>query len=175
MPSAASAPVAPAAPGVPLGIVTTGVQALAGVLLPGALVFLLLLGNDRAVLGPWVNPRWLNVIAGAVTVTFLALSALLVGGTLYPHLGISWSTTVQVLLAAGIAGAALGSRLSAEGPASPPRSSRAGPPAWTMPPIETLPPPPASRARMLGLIALRAYLLLAGVAVIVKVVQLISG
>ena len=160
-------------PGVPLGIVTTGVQSLAGVLLPGALVFLLLLCNDRAVLGPWVNPRWLNVIAGAVTVSFLALSALLVGGTLYPHLAISWSMTVQVLLAAGIAGAALGSRLSPEGPTGPPRSSRAGPPAWTMPPIETLPPPPASRARLLGLIALRAYLFLAGAAVIVKVAQLL--
>jgi len=33
-----------------------GVQALAGVLLPSATVFLLLLCNDKAVLGPWVKP-----------------------------------------------------------------------------------------------------------------------
>ena len=159
-------------PGVPLGIVTTGVQAMAGVLLPSALVFLLLLCNDRAVLGPWVNPRWLNVIAAAVTAAFLVLSALLVAGTLFPHLPVSWPVTALVLLAAAILGAALGARLSPEGPGGLPRSSRNGPPAWTMPPIETLPPPPASRARLLGLIALRAYLLLAAVVVIVKIAQL---
>ena len=159
-------------PGVPLGIVTTGVQALAGVLLPSALVFLLLLCNDRAVLGPWVNPRWLNVIAGAVTVIFLALSGMLVGGTLFPRLAVSWHATAVVLLAAGILGAALGVRLSPGGPPGPPGDSRHGPPAWTMPPIETLPPPAASRARLLGLVALRAYLLLAAAAVIIKVVQL---
>jgi Mn2+/Fe2+ NRAMP family transporter len=160
-------------PGVPLGIVTTGVQALAGVLLPSALVFLLLLCNDRAVLGPWVNSRWLNVIAAAVTATFLVLSALLVAGTLFPHLTVSWHTAALVLLPAAALGAALGARLCPGGPAGPPRSSRHGPPAWTMPPIETLPPPPASPARLLGLIALRAYLLLAAAVVIVKIAQLI--
>jgi len=162
-------------PGVPLGLVTTGVQVLAGVLLPGALVFLLLLCNDRAVLGPWVNPRWLNVIASSVTALFLVLSALLVTGTLFPHMTISWPMTALPALAAAILGAVLGARLVPHGPASPPRSSRAGPPAWTMPPIETLPPPAASRSRMAGLIALRAYLLLAAVVVIIKVIELIAG
>ena len=38
-----------------LGLLTQGVQALAGVLLPSATVFLVLLCNDRPVLGPWVN------------------------------------------------------------------------------------------------------------------------
>ena len=42
-------------PGAPLGLITTSVQALAGVLLPSATVFLLLLCNDREVLGPWSN------------------------------------------------------------------------------------------------------------------------
>src|SRR5580692_2094282 len=42
-------------PHVPLGLLTEGVQVLAGVLLPSASVFLLLLCNDKAVLGPWVN------------------------------------------------------------------------------------------------------------------------
>jgi Mn2+/Fe2+ NRAMP family transporter len=44
-------------PGSPLGLLTEGVQTLAGVLLPSASVFLLLLCNDREVLGPWVNGR----------------------------------------------------------------------------------------------------------------------
>ena len=42
-------------PGAPLGVITDAVQALAGVLLPSASVFLLLLCNDREVLGPWRN------------------------------------------------------------------------------------------------------------------------
>ena len=41
------------------------VQALAGVLLPSATVFLLLLCNDKEVLGPWVNRPWLNVAGHA--------------------------------------------------------------------------------------------------------------
>ncbi|MDW9253969.1 natural resistance-associated macrophage family protein [Burkholderia thailandensis] len=44
-------------PGSPLGLLTEAVQTLAGVLLPSATVFLLLLCNDKAVLGPWVNSR----------------------------------------------------------------------------------------------------------------------
>ena len=50
-------------PGAPLGVITLAVQALAGVLLPSATVFLVLLCNDREVLGPWCNPGSLNVIA----------------------------------------------------------------------------------------------------------------
>jgi Mn2+/Fe2+ NRAMP family transporter len=48
-------------PGAPLGTITIAVQALAGVLLPSATVFLLLLCNDKAVLGPWTNPGWPRV------------------------------------------------------------------------------------------------------------------
>ena len=44
-------------------MITLAVQALAGVLLPSASMFLLLLCNDREVLGPWVNRPWLNVLA----------------------------------------------------------------------------------------------------------------
>jgi hypothetical protein len=44
-----------------------------------------------------------------------------------------------------------------------------------MPPIESLPPPLTSRARQIGLIVLRAYLVIAAAAVIAKVIQLIAG
>ncbi|HVX20766.1 MAG TPA: NRAMP family divalent metal transporter [Acidimicrobiales bacterium] len=158
-------------PGTPLGIVTTGVQALAGVLLPSALVFLVLLCNDRAVLGPWVNPRWLNVVAGAAVAGFLVLSGLLVISTLFPALVIGWPAIVASLAGAGALGGAAGLRLS-------PGASRdvpAGASHWTMPPLEALPPPVASRARTFGLAILRTYLLLSSVAVVVKVVRLIVG
>jgi Mn2+/Fe2+ NRAMP family transporter len=53
-------------PGSPLGLLTEGVQTLAGVLLPSATVFLLLLCNDRQVLGPWVNGLKMNIFTAAV-------------------------------------------------------------------------------------------------------------
>ncbi len=70
-------------PGAPLGLLTTAVQALAGVLLPSASVFLLLLCNDPEVLGPWTNDRWLNVIAGLIIGCLLMLSGTLVVTTLF--------------------------------------------------------------------------------------------
>jgi Mn2+/Fe2+ NRAMP family transporter len=52
-------------PGAPLGAITTLVQALAGILLPVALVLLLTLCNDRELVGPLTNPRGLNAITVA--------------------------------------------------------------------------------------------------------------
>jgi Mn2+/Fe2+ NRAMP family transporter len=159
-------------PGAPLGVVTTGVQALAGVLLPSALVFLVLLCNDQAVLGPWVNPRWLNVIAGAVVASFLVLSGLLLVSTLFHGTAIGWPAIILSLGGAAVPGALAGLRLRGDTAqrmdAWPDRST------WTMPRIESLPPPVASRARTLGMIVLRAYLLLAAAAVIAKVIGLMG-
>src|SRR5487761_1261884 len=73
-------------PGVPLGLLTTSVQALAGILLPSASCFLLLLCNDREVLGPWMNPRWLNFLAAFIVGVLVDLSATLVFTTLFSHL-----------------------------------------------------------------------------------------
>ena len=70
-------------PGAPLGLLTTAVQALAGVLLPSASVFLLLLCNDPEVLGPWVNKRWLNITAAVIIGLLLTLSGTLVITTLF--------------------------------------------------------------------------------------------
>ena len=71
-------------PGAPLGLITTSVQALAGVLLPSASVFLLLLCNDREVLGPWVNQRWLNILASLIIGVLLLLSGTLIASTVFP-------------------------------------------------------------------------------------------
>ena len=74
-------------PGTPLGLLTNAVQTLAGVLLPSATVFLLLLCNDRAVLGPWVNSRRLNLFTGAVIAILVMLSMILTASVLYPEIG----------------------------------------------------------------------------------------
>src|ERR1700741_2459894 len=75
-------------PGAPLGLITTAVQALAGLLLPSASVFLLLLCNDREVLGPWVNRSWLNIVAGFIVSTLLLLSGILMTTTLFPDVNV---------------------------------------------------------------------------------------
>jgi len=81
-----------------LGLVTQGVQALAGVLLPSATVFLVLLCNDRAVLGPWVNTVWQNIVAWAIVWSLVLLSLALTATTFFPGLP---TTTIEGGLAAG--------------------------------------------------------------------------
>ena len=82
-------------PGTPLGLLTNAVQTLAGVLLPSATVFLLLLCNDQAVLGPWVNGRGLNVFTGAVIAVLVMLSIILTASVLFP--GMSEATILAIL------------------------------------------------------------------------------
>ena len=90
-------------PGAPLGLLTTAVQALAGILLPSASVFLLLLCNDREVLGPWVNPRWLNVLASFIIGVLVVLSGTLVVTTLFTTLN---AATTAIWIAIGLVAAA---------------------------------------------------------------------
>ena len=92
-------------PGAPLGLLTTAVQALAGVLLPSATLFLLLLCNDPEVLGPWTNARWLNLVASVIIGLLLLLSGTLVVTTLFP--GVSAAAVVVWLAVALLAGAGL--------------------------------------------------------------------
>lgn len=159
-------------PRVPLGLLTVGFQALAGILLPSATVFLLLLCNDREVLGPLANSRWLNVIAAAVTGGLLALSALLIVTTAAPHIR---ATPTVIGLAIAIAAVVAGGTLALvrKTPRTPLVAADAR--TWTMPPIESLSPPQRSALRTLGLIALRCYLLAAIGALVARMVQVMLG
>ena len=76
-------------PHAPLGLITTSVQALAGVLLPSATVFLLLLCNDKDVLGPWVNRLWLNVVASVIVSILLMMSLVLMLTTLFTTINVN--------------------------------------------------------------------------------------
>jgi Mn2+/Fe2+ NRAMP family transporter len=82
-------------PGSPLGLITEGVQVLAGVLLPAATVFLLMLCNDRAVLGPWVNSAKTNAFTGAVITVLITLSVVLTGSVMFP--GITASAIYAIM------------------------------------------------------------------------------
>jgi len=163
-------------PNAPLGLMTMAVQALAGVLLPSATVFLLLLCNDRDILGPWTNPRWLNGVASAIVGVLLLLSLVLVVTTLFPDAD---ATAVTAALGGGVALGLVGlcvlefrARRHRVDPLDGLVLDRD---TWRMPPLPELPRPKWSMSRKLGMLALRGYLVLAAVLLVVKVVQLALG
>ncbi|MGD3113003.1 divalent metal cation transporter, partial [Streptomyces sp. YGL11-2] len=161
-------------PGSPLGLLTEGVQTLAGVLLPSASVFLLLLCNDRAVLGPWVNGPKTNAFTAAVVGVLVTLSIILTASVLFPDIGAT--TILDIMVGCGIAGVvAIGYaevRRRSKGWALSGRPiNRSGKDDWRMPPLETLPKPIFSTGRKIGMGALRTYLLIAMVLVVIKIVE----
>jgi hypothetical protein len=93
-------------PGSPLGLITEGVQVLAGVLLPAATVFLLMLCNDRAVLGPWVNTPKTNAFTGAVIAVLITLSVVLTASVMFP--GITASAIFVIMGGCAAAAVAVG-------------------------------------------------------------------
>ncbi|HEX5190446.1 MAG TPA: NRAMP family divalent metal transporter [Streptosporangiaceae bacterium] len=182
-------------PGAPLGLLTTAVQALAGILLPSTTVFLLLLCNDPEVLGPWANRRWLNVVAGVIVGLLLTLCGTLVVTTLFRGLSapvvVVW---IAVVLAVGSAlafawlrvraarrGLAVGT--GAEGGAARVTAARAAfarlTPSerarWQMPPLALLKPVAWSPATRLTVTVMWLYLVVSVVLLIVKAIQLAAG
>ena len=162
-------------PGSPLGLLTEGVQALAGVLLPSAAIYLLLLCNDREVLGPWVNGRKTNMFTGAVVALLVALSVILTTSVLFPGI-----TAGQILAILGTccgaavafgAGWLLVQRLRPGAAAAVP-IDRTGRENWRMPQLALLRRPPVPVGRKIGMTILRTYLAGATVLVIVKIVEL---
>jgi Mn2+/Fe2+ NRAMP family transporter len=165
-------------PGTPLGLLTTAVQALAGVLLPSASVFLLLLCNDREVLGPWTNPRWLNILAGVIIAVLLVLSGTLVITTLFPSFNSS-AVAIWLAVAFVVVGAAAGGWLWLTRSRRPPprrhpatTTSSAERLNWRMPPLALLKPVQWSTGTKLGVLTLRGYLVVSVLLLIVKAVQL---
>ena len=165
-------------PGSPLGLLTEGVQTLAGVLLPSATVFLLLLCNDRGVLGPWTNSRGMNVFSGLIIAVLVMLSTILTASVLFP--GITSGQIIAIFAVGGvlavIAGGYLvwaGRRHKGTAPVlAKPELDRA---TWRMPPIALMSKPVMSAGSRTGLTVLRGYLLVASALVVVKVVQLAMG
>ncbi|WP_437436046.1 NRAMP family divalent metal transporter [Mycobacterium colombiense] len=164
-------------PGAPLGLITTAVQALAGLLLPSASVFLLLLCNDREVLGPWVNRSWLNWVAALIVGTLLLLSGVLMATTLFPDLNVvavaGYLTLALVILAAAAAPVlrwVARRQPSRARPQLPARGVDRS--TWRMPPLALLEPVTWSPGTRLAMIALRAYLVVGALLLAVKAIQL---
>ena len=160
-------------PRAPLGLITTAVQALAGIMLPSATVFALLLCNDRAVLGPWVNRSWLNAIAGVIVSAMLVLSLILVISTVIPSIDVtSLLVVLSVVAAMVLLAGGTWSWLTTRGRTAVPEVSREERESWRMPALAFLDRPVWSMGRKLAIYALSGYLVLSIIMLVVKAVEL---
>jgi NRAMP (natural resistance-associated macrophage protein)-like metal ion transporter len=161
-----------------LGVLTEYVQILAGVLLPSAVLFLILLCNDKIILGPWVNKTWQNVVGFAIVDALVILSLVLVVSFLFP--AVSGVLLAEVFFAIGIGVAIFvvtpallvsrARRVAAGGSVDRLADVRnLDRKTWRMPPLDQLAKAPPSRMRAVGLLTLRFYLLASAVLVAVKV------
>ncbi len=159
-------------PHAPLGLITLAVQAMCGLMLPSTTVMVLLLSNDKAALGPWVNARWLNAIAVVIVVVLAVLSVVMMVSTLF--------TSINVVALLEILGAIAGVGLLIGLPIGlkkmGPRVKFEGDKVdWRMPRLALLESPVPSRPRRILLNTLGTYLAVAGVLLVVRIVQLATS
>jgi NRAMP (natural resistance-associated macrophage protein)-like metal ion transporter len=171
-----------------LGFLTNAVQALAGVLLPSATVFLLLLCNDKAVLGPWCNGPKLNVFTGGVIWILVLLSIILTVATIFPD--VTGDTILKILIGGSLLGligflfAVAACRSRNDKPVGtqqndldkrfaemtmPKRRD------WRMPPLDRLPAPKLTLMTKLWMGVLRGYLLIAVALIGFKIFEAATG
>jgi Mn2+/Fe2+ NRAMP family transporter len=73
-------------PRAPLQLIILGVQVLAGVMLPSAIIFLQLLLNDKELLGSYANKPWNNFVNWTIIIVLFALSLVLAAQVAAPNL-----------------------------------------------------------------------------------------
>lgn len=165
-------------PNVPLGLLTSAVQTLAGVLLPSATVFLLLLCNDKEVLGPWVNGRGVNLFTGGIVAILVMLSIILTAAVVFPDIT-AQQIELILLIGAGIGIVVTVFTLVTAKKSTPMQPiqilNRTEKDEWRMPPLSTLAPKKISSLNRLWMGVLRSYLVLAAGLVLVRIVSLAMG
>jgi Mn2+/Fe2+ NRAMP family transporter len=152
-----------------LGVITLMVQAMCGMMLPSTTIFVLILSNDAAILGPWVNSRGMNILSTIVVAALAVLSVVMMISTVVP------SAPVLALLvtfgAIAAIGVAVGLPIALR--RAPPRPTFDGDKRdWRTPRLRLLEAPVRSRSRQWLLRLIAAYLAVAGVAVVVRFIQL---
>ena len=166
-------------PKAPLGTITQYVQVLAGVLLPSAILFLLLLCNDKGVLGPWCNKLWQNIVTTLIVGVLVVLSMILVVNTLFPSIDVPtltyglFAAFAAALVVGGLAGIVVRALRVAAGEAADPLADVRGldRDTWRMPRLEQLDAPAQSRFRKLCLYTLRGYLIVSVILITFKIGQ----
>jgi hypothetical protein len=130
-----------------------------------------------------VNRHWLNMVAGLIVGVLLLLSGILMTTTLFPDLDVVavaqyLAVTLVVLAAAGIVTLRWLARRQPkpEGPESLARAvADVDRTTWRMPPLTLLQPVTWSAGTRLGMIALRGYLIIGALLIVVKAIQLSHG
>jgi len=159
-------------PGAPLGLITLAVQALCGLMLPFTTIMVLLLANDTATLGPWVNSRRLNIVAIIIVAILTDLSVVMMLSTLFSSINVlvllEWLAGITAI--GLLVGMPIGLRRMAPRPVYEDdkleyRTSR----------LALMSPPVSSRARRFLLRANLAYLVVAGVLLVVRIVQMATS
>jgi Mn2+/Fe2+ NRAMP family transporter len=159
-------------PGAPLGLITLAVQAMCGLMLPSTTIFVLLLCNDREVLGPWVNGKWLNVAATIIVSVLVVLSITMMVSTLFTSVNVlALLSTLGVIVVIGlVVGLPIGLKRAAVKV-----EYNIDKRDWRTPRLTLLAPPPTSLGRRILLRAVGSYLLVAGTLLVVRIVQLATS
>ena len=167
-------------PGTPLGLLTSAVQTLAGVLLPSASVFLLLLCNDKEVLGPWVNGRKLNIFTAGIVAILVMLSIVLTAAVIFPDISgdaivgiLAGGSLIAVLTTLGVK--IVQSRRTVPAIASFEPLSVQDKTGWRMPSLDQLKPLNLTVGQLMWMGVLRSYLIIAICMVAYKVVRMAIG
>ena len=156
-------------PGAPLALITLAVQAICGLMLPSTTIIVLLLCNDREIMGPWVNSKWLNIVAVIIITALVVLSFTMMISTLFTSVDVIG--LLMVLSVAAVLGLIIGLPLGLRR-VEPPRAYDIDRRDWRTPRLTLLAPMVSSRARRLLMRGQSAYLLIAGVVLLVRFIQL---
>ncbi len=73
-------------PNLPLGFLNITVQVVASIFMPAALLFLLLLANDKDVMGKHVNKAWENVAVIAIMLVLVTMSGIYGLSVVFPNM-----------------------------------------------------------------------------------------
>ncbi len=73
-------------PNIPLGFLNLTVQVIASVFMPAALLFLLLLSNDKRIMGKYTNKPWQNIASISIMIFLVTASSLYGVSLVFPNL-----------------------------------------------------------------------------------------
>jgi Mn2+/Fe2+ NRAMP family transporter len=156
-------------PSAPLGLITLGVQAICGIMLPSTTIIVLLLCNDREVMGPWANSKWLNVVAVIIVTALVVLSLTLMVSTLFTSVDVL--RLLEILSVVGAAGLVVGLPIGLRRMQEP-KVYDMDKRDWRTPRLTLLQPVPRSRARTILMRTQSTYLFVAAILLVVRVIQL---
>jgi NRAMP (natural resistance-associated macrophage protein)-like metal ion transporter len=155
-----------------IGDLSSSHQGLCGLMLPSTTIIVLMLANDRELMGPWKNGRILNVVAVFMVVVLVILSLTLMISTLFT--GIDVLRLLEVLAVIGALGLLVGLPMAWRR-WQPPEQYSIDKRDWRTPRLALLSPIPKSPARTILMRSQSCYLFAAGILLAVRIIQLLTS